>query len=200
MTDMLVTEKLSYASRYFSTRDRISRTIEATNSAGVAVNFDSAMERFTGYVRNVQTAGRKVIFVGNGGSAAIASHMATDYLKNGRVRATAFNDPMVLTCLGNDLGYERIFEFQIDNHGEADDLLVAISSSGQSASILNAVAAARRRAAKVVTLSGFNKANPLRAMGDLNLHVPSGEYGYVELLHCSLCHCALDALLGIKTD
>ena len=56
------------------------------------------------------------------------------------------------------------------------------------------------RAAKVVTLSGFNKANPLRAMGDLNLHVPSGEYGYVELLHCSLCHCALDALLGIKTD
>jgi D-sedoheptulose 7-phosphate isomerase len=200
MSDVAVSGTSDYASRYFSTLDRIARTIVATNGSGVPVEFDSAMSRFTGFCKDVQSSGRKLMLVGNGGSASIASHMATDFMKNGGVRATAFNDPMVLTCLGNDLGYERIFEFQIDNHGEAGDLLIAISSSGKSASILNAVAAARRRKAKVVTLSGFGNANPLRSMGDLNFHVPSGEYGYVELLHCSLCHCALDALMGIETD
>ena len=85
---------------------------------------------------------------------------------------------------------------------QKSQLCVRVCGRGEGGArqYLSRLAAARRRAAKVVTLSGFNKANPLRAMGDLNLHVPSGEYGYVELLHCSLCHCALDALLGIKTD
>jgi D-sedoheptulose 7-phosphate isomerase len=195
-----VLEITNYGSRYFSTLDRIARTIVATNGSGVEIDFDAATSRFTGLCRDVQKMGRKLMLIGNGGSASIASHMATDFMKNGGVRATAFNDPMFLTCLGNDLGYDRIFEFQIQGHGEAGDLLIAISSSGKSGSILNGVNAARRRNAKVVTLSGFGTANPLRGMGDLNFYVPSGEYGYVELLHCSLIHCALDGLMGIKTD
>jgi len=200
MSDTLITDSVNYGSRYFANLDKVARAIEVTNGNGVAVEFDSAMEQFTGLCRDVQASGRKLMFIGNGGSASIASHMATDFMKNGRVRATAFNDLMFLTCLSNDLGYDRVFEFQIDGHGEASDLLIAVSSSGKSASILNGVAAARRKRAKVVTLSGFGAANPLSDMGDLNFYVPSGEYGVVELLHCSVIHCALDNLMGIRPD
>ena len=83
------------------------------------------------------------MFVGNGGSAGIASHLAIDFSKNGGMRAMAFNDPSALTCLGNDLGYENVFAKQIEFHGRAGDLLIAISSSGRSPNILNAVKAAR---------------------------------------------------------
>ena len=200
MSAVIASQGLDYGSRYFATLDRVARQIQATDAAGVGVDFNAAMSCFIGFCRDVQDTGRKLMLIGNGGSASIASHMATDFMKNGKVRATAFNDPMFLTCLGNDLGYDRIFEFQIDGHGEQDDLLIAISSSGKSHSILNGVAAARRRKAKVVTMSGFGDSNPLRSMGDLNFYVPSGEYGYVELLHCSLIHCALDGLMGILTD
>lgn len=200
MSDVVVQEFANYGTRYFANLDKVSRAIEATNGDAAPVKFDTAMEQFTALCRDVQSSGRKLMFIGNGGSASIASHMATDFMKNGRVRATAFNDPMFLTCLGNDLGYENVFGFQIDGHGEANDLLIAVSSSGKSQNILNGVAAARRKKSKVVTLSGFGQANPLRDMGDLNFYVPSGEYGVVELLHCSLIHCALDGLMGIKPD
>lgn len=200
MSDVLVQEIANYGTRYFAHLDKVARAVEVTNGDAAALEFDAAINSFITLCRDVQSGGRKLMFIGNGGSASIASHMATDFMKNGRVRATAFNDPMVLTCLGNDLGYERIFEFQIDNHGEANDLLVAVSSSGKSPNILNGVAAARRKKAKVVTFSGFKPANSLRDMGDLNFYVPSGEYGVVELLHCSLIHCVLDGLMGIKPD
>ena len=59
------------------------------------------------------------MFVGNGGSAGICSHLAIDFSKNGGLRAMAFNDPSALTCLGNDLGYENVFAKQIEFHGRA---------------------------------------------------------------------------------
>jgi D-sedoheptulose 7-phosphate isomerase len=198
---MLVSEpSRRYASRYFATLDRIARSIVVSNFAGECEEFDVAMDRLVALCREVGMAGGKLIFVGNGGSASIASHMAVDFTKNGGVKAVAFNDPVFLTCLGNDLGYEQVFAFQVERHAEPRDALIAISSSGRSASILNAVAAARGREAKVVTMSGFDDRNPLRSLGDLNFYVPAGEYGYVELTHCSLAHCILDALTGVRTD
>ena len=88
-------------------------------------------------------AGNKIIFIGNGGSAGIASHLAIDFSKNGGLRALAFNDPSALTCLGNDLGYENVFAKQLEFHARPGDLLIAISSSGTSPNILSAVKEAR---------------------------------------------------------
>jgi D-sedoheptulose 7-phosphate isomerase len=190
----------NYASQYFATLHRIARLIRVTGASGAPVEFDSAMERLGQLCRSVDATGGKLMFIGNGGSASIASHMAIDFSKNGHVRALAFNDPMVLTCLGNDLGYENVFAFQLEQHSCPEDLLIAISSSGRSPNILNAVAAARQRGSSVVTMSGFDEANPLRSLGDLNFYVPAAEYGYVELTHGSLCHCVLDGLMGVKTD
>src|SRR5258705_10607321 len=118
--------------------------------------------------------------------------MATDYSKNGGVRSLALNDASMLTCLGNDLGYDRVFAKQIELHARPGDLVIAISSSGRSANILNAVKAARAVKCVVVTLSGFALDNPLRGVGDINVYVASDRYGFVEIGHLTICHAILN--------
>jgi len=142
--------------------------------------------------------GKKIIFIGNGASASIASHMSTDFWKNGGIRAVAFNDAALLTCLSNDCGYENVFGKSIDMFADKGDILFAISSSGKSENILNGVKAARNQGTKVVTFSGFSSENPLRRMGDINFYVPDGAYGAVEILHLSICHCILDVIIMEK--
>lgn len=144
--------------------------------------------------------GHKLMFIGNGGSAAIASHMANDFAKNGGIPAMVFNDGAALTCLGNDLGFEQIFARQIELHGRPGDVLFAISSSGNSADIINGVKAAREAGCAVVGLSGFGPDNKLRRLGDLNFYVPSEEYGFVELMHQIVCHAVLDIAMGWTAD
>ena len=114
----------------------------------------------------------KVIYIGNGGSASIASHMAADLWKNGGVKALCFNDPALLTCLANDLGYENVYSAPVEGFAEKGDVVVAISSSGRSPNILKACEAAIKKGCVLVTLSGFNPDNPLRSMGAINFYVP----------------------------
>ena len=136
------------------------------------------------------------MFIGNGGSAGIAGHLAIDFTKNGGLRAMAFNDPMALTCVGNVLGYDSVFDKPIEMHARPGDLLVAISSSGKSPNILAAVAAARARDCAVATYSGFSPENDLRRLGDINFYVDAMEYGFVEISHLALCHAVLDIDMG----
>lgn len=138
--------------------------------------------------------GATIYFIGNGGSAAIASHMAADWGKAGGFRSMCFNDGALVTCLANDLGYGSSFAEPIRRFGKPEDLLFAISSSGRSVNILNGVDAAKTVGMRVVTLSGFDNWNPLRTMGDVNFHVPSHKYGPVEIAHLSILHAMLDQL------
>ncbi len=183
---------------YFATLAGAADAVEATDAGRTPMPLDDAVEWAIAEARRAHTTGHKLVFVGNGGSAAIASHMAIDYSKNGGMRALAFNDAAALTCLSNDLGYDHVFAKQIAMHGREGDLLVAISSSGRSPSILNAVAAAKEAGIEALTLSGFAADNPLRSMGAVNLYVPSGEYGFVEITHLALCHAILDLAASWK--
>ena len=133
-------------------------------------------------------AGNKVVFIGNGGSAAIASHFAVDYTKNGGMRAMALNDAATLTCFANDYGYEQVFAKQLEAHGRPGDVIVIISTSGKSKNILQAAAAAKNSRCEVVTFSGMQPDNALRHFGSLNFYVPSGDYGLVECAHNNLLH------------
>lgn len=133
-------------------------------------------------------SGNKVIFVGNGGSGAIASHMAIDYTKNGGIRAIALNDHPTLTCVANDFGYENVFAKQIDFYAKAEDVVVVVSTSGKSANILEAASAARNIGCPLVTLSGMRPHNALRTMGDINFYISHGDYGVVEISHLMLLH------------
>ena len=158
------------------------------------IGLSQGMRHFQRMAFDIQALGCKLMFVGNGGSAAIASHMAIDYSKNGGVRSVAFNDAAALTCIANDFGYQNVFSEQIEIHSRGDDILVAISSSGRSPNIIAACTAARLEGCGIVTFSGFDENNPLRALGDLNFYVNSHEYGFVEIAHLTMLHFILDGL------
>lgn len=140
-----------------------------------------------------QSQNKKIYFVGNGGSAGISQHLAVDYWKNGKMRAQSFNDPSLLTCIGNDLGYENVFAAPLEMFLDSGDMVICISSSGQSENILRAAKVGREKGAYIVTLSGFNEDNPLRKLGDINFYVPSYSYGMVEIAHEFILHGILDA-------
>lgn len=135
---------------------------------------------------------RRLMIIGNGGSAAIAMHMLMDYVNVGDIRTMDFTSPALLTCMANDYGWEYVFAVPIKKFAEQRDVLFAISSSGQSKNILNACDAATERACAVVTFSGMNADNPLRRKGILNFYVPSTHYGFIELAHETLLHAILD--------
>ncbi|MEW6386727.1 MAG: SIS domain-containing protein [Thermodesulfobacteriota bacterium] len=183
------------ARRYYEALKVHMDNLAVTDGQGRALDFPQGIEQAALLIRQQTAAGGKLFFIGNGASAAISSHMATDFWKNGGMRALAFNDGALLTCMGNDYGYEEVFAKPIERFADPGDILMAISSSGQSKNILLGVDAARRQGCRVLTLSGFQADNPLRRRGDLNFYVPAQQYGPVEVLHHSICHCLLDTIV-----
>lgn len=168
--------------------------VEVTDATGAAIPLAEGTAQAIDLIVAQTAMGRKLMFVGNGASAAIASHQAVDFWKTGGMRAVAFNDPAQLTCLGNDYGYAHVFARPVAMFADRGDVLVAISSSGRSENILRSVGAARERGCHVVTMSGFTPDNPLRALGDVNFWVPAKSYGHVEVTHLALLHGMLDAI------
>ncbi len=124
-----------------------------------------------------------LFFIGNGGSSAIASHMTADFMKNGGMNTYSLYDNAVTTCMGNDYGYEYIFSKPMEFLVQEGDLVVAISSSGNSSNIVNGIVTAKKKKAEVITLTGFSEDNKARGLGDINLHVPCAKYGIVESIH-----------------
>lgn len=171
--------------------------LEASSSRG-PVAADDALKEMVALLAETNAAGRKIVFIGNGGSAAIASHAAADYGANGHVRAIALNDAASLTCIANDHGYERVFDRQLELHGDRHDVLVAISSSGESENIIRAAQSAACLGLRVVSMTGFSGANRLRAEGEINFWIPSSDYGVVETAHTALLHLLLNELRSLR--
>ena len=138
--------------------------------------------------------GKTIYFIGNGGSASTASHFANDIQIGLRIqppfKAVSLTDNVsILTALGNDEGYEKIFTKQLENFVEKDDLLVAISASGNSPNLIDCVEFAKTKGVLVVGLTGFD-GGKLKALSDISVHIPTeqGEYGPVEDMHMFLDH------------
>jgi D-sedoheptulose 7-phosphate isomerase len=180
------------ATEYFAEAARMLMSVEITDGEGSTIDVEDFIETTIAKCRDAHNLGNKVMFVGNGASASHASHMAADFSKNGRIRSVAFNDAAALTCYANDYSYEEVFSKQIEMQGQAGDVLIAISSSGESENIVLAARAARKIGAGVVTLSGFESGNRLRQLGDLNAYVPSPDYGFVEIAHLGVIHAVVD--------
>lgn len=180
---------------YFSNLHACIKGATVTLPHGVRVkSLDDALAKLELVALGAEAKGGAVYFIGNGGSAAIASHMGIDFSKNGRVRALALNDPAALTCLANDYGYHQIFAKQVERHCKPEDVVVIISSSGKSMSALLAAEAARERGCTVVTFSGMDPDNPLRSEGLLNFYIAHDDYGMVELSHLALLHSVVSSL------
>lgn len=174
---------------------RVLTAVEVTDGEGRPVSLDEGLERAVAILTTQTGAGRKVMFIGNGASAAIGSHQALDYWKNGGMRAITFNDLVLLTAVSNDYSYPEVFEKPIEMFADAGDVLLAISSSGKSENILRGADAARKRGCRVITFSGFRPDNPLRSRGELNFYVPSMSYGHVEVTHLALSHTLVDTII-----
>lgn len=143
---------------------------------------------------------KKIIVIGNGGSAGIASHFSVDMTKNGKIRCVNFNEPGLITCLTNDFSYEEMYAKAINYYGEKGDLLIAISSSGTSQNIIKACVEARKRKfSKIITLSGFPKKTKLKYKGDVNLVVDSRSYNFIENIHQIWLLMLVDLIIG-KTE
>lgn len=184
-----------FIQKYYKEFINLLDSIKATNNNGNKLNFFQGIEIACDIIKKQSDAGGKMFFIGNGGSAAIASHMAIDFWKNGGIQAMAFNDSSLLTCISNDFGYKHVFEKPIEVFMGSNDVLFAISSSGKSENILRGVQAAKLKDCNVITLSGFDIDNPLRALGFCNFYVPSNEYGPVEVIHQYICHYILDTII-----
>ena len=121
---------------------------------------------------------------GNGGSASIASHFSMDLTNNSKIKCFNYNDPTLITCYANDFKFENWISRVIEKYGNKNDLLILISSSGESKNMLNALKEARKKKFyKIITFTGFNKSNSLKKKGDINLWINSKSYNVVENCH-----------------
>jgi len=125
----------------------------------------------------------KIIFIGNGGSASIASHCATDFSKFLKIRSITFNDSNLITCYANDFGHDNWMAEALKTHGRKKDLIFLISSSGESKNILNCAKQAKKMGIKIITFSGFNKKNKLKSLGNINFWIDCKNYNQIEMTH-----------------
>lgn len=130
----------------------------------------------------------KIILCGNGASASISSHISVDFTKSCNIRSVCFNEPNLITCFANDYGYEKWLSESIKKFAIKNDILILISSSGKSKNIIEAAKIAKKQGLKIISLSGFSKNNPLKKMGDVNIHINSNNYNIIEVMHLAfLC-------------
>jgi D-sedoheptulose 7-phosphate isomerase len=140
----------------------------------------------------------KIILAGNGASATISSHISVDLTKSAGITAINFNEPGLLTCFSNDYGYENWLKKALEFYSLPGDLLILISSSGNSKNIINAAKAAKRMQLNLITLSGFSKRNELQNKGTINFHVDSYNYNVVESVHLIILLQIVENLIKLK--
>jgi D-sedoheptulose 7-phosphate isomerase len=174
--------------------NRALTSIETTDAKGATLDFEEGARQAVQMLAGIAARGGKVLLVGNGGSAAIVSHMQNDLCKAAQIPALVFNEAALLTAYSNDDGYEVAFQKIAELWARSGDLLIAVSSSGRSRNILATVSTCLARGLEVISFSGFSPDNPLRGMGHLNFYVRAQAYGMVELAHGCLGHFLTDTV------
>ena len=186
------------ANAYFQKVFEYISSTQVTDHEGKLLTLEEGGDRAVQMIHNLLTDSAKAMVIGNGGSAALASHTQNDLCKAVGVPALVFTEATLLTALTNDNGYTLAFEQQLSLWAKPGDLLIAISSSGCSENILRAARSAQKRDCHVITLSGFLPDNPLRPMGEINFYIPVTDYGYVESAHALLLHFLTDQAANLK--
>lgn len=170
------------------------RSSECTDVEGRSQVLDDGIECVSWLLRDARERHGNVYLIGNGGSAAVASHVANDFCNIAGLRAVSLLDHSSLTCFANDYGYENVYSQRLRRMAQPQDVLIAISSSGESENIVRAAQQMRECGGALVTLSGFGEANRLRALGKVNFWIDSHDYGLVELGHLFMLHHLVDCI------
>jgi D-sedoheptulose 7-phosphate isomerase len=185
-------------SGYLAEFSRVLERVEITTREGGPLPAGDGIGAVIELIVSLKYQGGKALLIGNGGSAAIVSHVHNDLCKTVGVRAIVFNETPLLTALANDDGYDEVFHRPVKLWADRHDVLIAVSSGGESENIVKAATLAREKGCRVVTFTGFEPTNRLRQIGDFNVYVPASSYGYVEMAHSVIAHCVTD-IAGIRT-
>lgn len=156
---------------------------------------EEALETIKNLFIETKANGKAIYWVGNGGSQALCSHLSQDVLNKLQTRSYMLSDPALLTCMANDFGYESVYAKPLETLIQKDDLLIAVSSSGNSPNILNAVEVGQKKNARCIVLSAFTPSNKLNKIGaNVSVHLPCTLYGHAELGHEAILHAVIETL------
>jgi D-sedoheptulose 7-phosphate isomerase len=180
---------------YIKKLTQILTDISFRNSEGQELGLEKGFLEWVEQTKQLKQSNNTIYFVGNGASASMASHMAADVSKNGRIRTQVFTDVSLITAIANDISYDEVFAIPLKLKMIENDMLIAISSSGNSSNIIRACEECRNIGGQVITLSAMKRNNPLQAMGDMNIYIPAQTYGWAESAHAIILHYWMDQLV-----
>ena len=149
-------------------------------------------------ILKVKKEKKKILIFGNGGSAAIASHFSIDCNNKLKIKCLNFNEASILTCFSNDYGYENWVKKALEQFSEKGDLVILISSSGESKNMTSASRYTKNKKIKTITLTGFNKKNTLSRSGYINIWINSKIYNFIENSHQVLLLSIIDSISNLK--
>jgi D-sedoheptulose 7-phosphate isomerase len=172
---------------YIDSFSEIIHNTSITDAVGNLTSDRDAYKQAAESLTEIRARHGTVYLIGNGGSSGIISHAAIDLLNKGHFKAYPVTDNSLLTCLSNDYGYENLFLKVLEKSATSHDALIAMSSSGQSANVVNAARWAKEQGL-------FDGNNALRSCGHVNFWLNAKEYGRVEIGHALLLHIMTDAL------
>jgi len=157
---------------------------------------DLSILKFRDCIKKTNSKGGKLIFVGNGASASLSSHAATDFTKQAKIPSLAFNDHNLITALSNDYGYENWVAKAIEYYADKNDRIIFISVSGESNNLVNGLNYALSNNIKTASLTGSNQENTLRKKAECSLWVNSKAYNIVESIHTIWITLIIDLFVG----
>ena len=158
-----------------------------------------AVQEIQQMFEKLQMNHQTIWWVGNGGSLAVCSHLSQDCLNRLKIKSFVLNDPALLTCMSNDYGYTNVYRQPLKTLMHPDDLLIAISSSGNSENIINAVDYATKNKIQTIALSAFLDDNELWNKNvNVNIYLPSNVYGHAEIGHELLLHAIIEVMCNQK--
>ncbi len=173
------------------------------NSAFLIDSIDTSgdifFKEFNNLLLDIKKNCKRIYFFGNGASAAFANHMALDFSKNGKILSKSLSDSAMLTALSNDFSYDdAMVEFLKIEGVSNEDLVITISSSGNSSNIVNVLKHCKSNNIKTLALSGLKSNNNSISLSNYSIYVPMKTYGMVECIHQVFLHLILDELMEIK--
>lgn len=183
--------------KYISQLNNLLENLTVTDRHGNELPYLEGLNSLNENTLKVRERQNSVFLIGNGASATMASHIAADLYKSTSVRTEVFTDIALLTAFANDYSYDDVFSEPLKRKIKQDDMLVAISSSGESKNILNATDIAIQHDGFLVTLSAMQQDNSLRLKGDLNFYINADTYGKAEICHTAILHYWIDSVAAI---
>lgn len=184
-----------YSLNYFEDIKEALNQLIATDGNGNVLDTDEALEKWVDVCEEKRRERGMFFFCGNGASATMAEHMSHDCFQNADFLTQTCSETSHITAISNDVSYEDVFAYRIGKMLKETDMLITISSSGNSPNVIKAIKTAKELGVFVVTVSGKKEDNQSRKLGDLNFYVPLETYGMVESAHAVLLHCWLDMYL-----